>query len=299
MTIGTLYLVGVPIGNLGDMTPRALDILRAVDLVAAEDTRTTRGLLSRYGLKVKLKSYHKHNQLHKGVKLRDLLLEGRSVALVADAGTPGISDPGSDLVQLCADAGIPVVVVPGACAAIAGLTGSGLCTDRFVFEGFLSAAGRTRRTALEQIASEMRTIVLYEAPHRLRRTLSDLIQAGLGARRIVAARELTKLHEEYIRSTVEGLASRYTEDDPRGEYVLIVEGREAYGERVRPEEDGEAVARSENAARERIAALVAGGVPVKEIARTVSQETGIPRKEAYALAASLREDRPDNDPDRI
>lgn len=295
MTIGTLYLVGVPIGNLGDMTPRALEILRTVDLVAAEDTRTTAGLLARYGLKVKLESYHKHNTRQKGDKLRDLLLEGRSVALVADAGTPGISDPGSDLVGVCADAGIPVVVVPGACAAIAGLTGSGLCTDRFVFEGFLSAAGKTRRMALEQVASERRTVVLYEAPHRLRRTLSDLAQTGLGARRIVAARELTKLHEEFLRSTVDGLVSRYAEDEPRGEYVLVLEGLEAYEERVRPEDDGEKAAQVEKAARERIAALVRDGLPVRDIARMVSQETGLPRKEAYAMAAALRGDRPKDD----
>jgi len=296
---GTLYLVGVPIGNLGDMTPRALEILRAVDLVAAEDTRTTRGLLTRFGLKVRLESYHKHNRREKGDKLRDLLLEGLSVALVADAGTPGISDPGSDLVQLCADAGIPVVVVPGACAAIAGLTGSGLCTDRFVFEGFLPATGRMRRTALEQVASETRTVILYEAPHRVRRTLSDLTTAGLGDRRIVAARELTKLHEEFLRGTVEGLAVRYAEDDPRGEYVLILEGREAYEARVRPADDGEETARAEKTARERIAVLVADGVPVKEIARRVSQETGMPRKEVYAIAAALREDRPESGFNRI
>lgn len=294
MTAGILYLVGTPIGNLGDMTPRAVETLRTVDLIAAEDTRRTRGLLSRYDLHKPMESYHAHNVRQKGERLLEVLQSGRSVALVSDAGMPSISDPGSDIVRLCAQSGIEVVVVPGPCAAIAGLAGSGLDTGRFVFEGFLPIARKERRLLLARLKEEDRTIVLYEAPHRIRRTLADLSEAGMGDRRLSAGRELTKLHEEFIRLTVDGLVSRYTSENPRGEYVLVLEGREAFDARTCPVLPEGADSVPSDAARMRTAVLLAEGMPVREIARLVAQESGITRKEAYALALSLKDS--DGDP---
>ena len=288
MTEGTLYVVGTPIGNLGDMAPRAIDTLRSVDLVAAEDTRRTRGLLTRFELHKPMESYHEHNVRQKGERLLALLKSGQSVALVSDAGMPCISDPGADIVRICAEAGIPVVVVPGACAAVAGLAGSGLDTARFVFEGFLPADKKERRIALARLVHEPRTFVLYEAPHRMRRTLADIAGAGMGDRRLSAGRELTKLHEEFIRTTVEDLALRYAQESPRGEYVLVIEGLDAYAARTVPEQPDEVPAGFSDLAKARTAELLANGLPVKEIARTVALETGMMRKEAYALALSLK-----------
>ncbi len=289
MATGTLYLVGVPIGNLGDMTPRAIETLRSVDLVAAEDTRSSRGLLARFDLHKPMESYHKHNLREKGVKLLEILVSGRSVALVSDAGTPGISDPGADLVRLCAGAGVPVAVVPGACAAVAGLIGSGLDTTRFTFEGFLPIGRKERRESLARVLEERRTVILYEAPHRLCRTLADLSGAGMGDRLVSAGRELTKMHEEFIRTTVDGLVSRYAESVPRGEYVLVLEGRDAFEERMRPAETPESGQDRSDAVRSRVAALLGEGLPVKEISRTVAQETGRTRKDIYAMALALKE----------
>lgn len=294
MAYGTLYLVAVPIGNLGDMTPRALETLRAADLIAAEDTRSTQGLLSRFDVRKPMESYHRHNIRQKGDRILEVLRSGRSVALVSDAGTPVISDPGADLVRLCADAGIPVAVVPGPCAAVAGLIGSGLDTARFVFEGFLPVERKERREALARTAGEKRTVILYEAPHRLSRTLADLAAAGLGERRISAGRELTKMHEEFIRTTVDGLAARYADLSPRGEYVLVLEGLAAYTARVQPDgpESGADPGRDASA-RSFAASLLAQGKPVREVAQTVSRETGMPRRDAYSLALEIRDSGPE------
>lgn len=233
---GNLYLVGTPIGNLGDLSPRVAAILADVNLIAAEDTRHTQRLLNHLGIRKRLESYHEHNRITKTPVLANLLQEGHSIALVSDAGMPCISDPGYELVSYCAELGIPVIAVPGPCAAIVGLSASGLTTDRFVFEGFLPAKGKTRHAKLSELMSEKSTIVLYEAPHRLRRTLEDMTSAGLGARKLTLARELTKWHEEYVRLTVDEAIGKYVEHQPRGEYVLILEGVTAYLQRC-PEAD--------------------------------------------------------------
>ncbi len=270
------------------MTARALEVLAVVDWVAAEDTRVSGALLARYGLKVRFESYHHHNRAQKGEKLLRYLREGQSVALVADAGTPGISDPGADLVALCAQAGIPIAVVPGACAAIAGLIGSGLDTTRFVFEGFIPPTGKARRDVLAALAGEPRTMVLYEAPHRLERTLRDLSLAGLGVRHIAAGRELTKLHEEFLRATVDGLLACYQTDKPRGEYVLVLEGQAAYAARTEPARETDTAARTAAAAAPRIDLLAATGKSTREIADVIARELSVPRNLAYTLVVERR-----------
>lgn len=221
---GTLYLVATPIGNLADMTYRAVKVLSEVSFVAAEDTRNSGRLLSRFGISKPMVSYHEHNKAARGPEIVERLAAGESCALVTDAGTPGISDPGEDLVRLCAAAGIPVVPLPGACAGIAALTVSGLPTAHFCFEGFLPVSGRERRERLAAVAGEERTVILHEAPHRLRTTLSDLRDAAGGERRIALCRELTKLNEEVLRLTLDGAVEYYESSEPRGEYVLVLEG---------------------------------------------------------------------------
>lgn len=220
---GMLYLVATPVGNLSDLSPRAMKVLREVDFIAAEDTRNTQRLLAFMGIKKELISYFEHNKRERGEVIAARLLSGESCSLVTDAGTPAISDPGEDLVALCARLNIPVTSVPGPCAAILGLTLSGLPVGRFAFEGFLSTAKNERKERLNELAAEKRTFVLYEAPHKLRATLSDLY-ATLGNRKITLCRELTKLNEEIIRTDLEGAVALYHERDPRGEYVLVIEG---------------------------------------------------------------------------
>ena len=304
MPSGTLYLVGTPIGNLKDFSPRGREVLAAVGLIAAEDTRHTRRLLSAFDLHVPLESYHEHNLRTKGPQLVLRLLAGTDIALVSDAGMPCVSDPGSDLVALCVEAGVPVVVVPGPAAFVAGLAGSALDTARFVFEGFLPAAGRTRRQALAAIASEPRTIVLYESPHHLRKTLSDLVAAELGPRRISLCRELTKIHEEFLRTTVQEAAAIYIEREPRGEFCLVLEGADAFHARMaaiaasaEPGSDAAAVASAAadaaaastaDALSTRIARLLAEGFSVKDAAAAAASEFGLPKREAYTVALALR-----------
>ncbi|MFZ5592283.1 MAG: 16S rRNA (cytidine(1402)-2'-O)-methyltransferase [Bacillota bacterium] len=220
---GTLYLCATPIGNLGDITLRALEVLRSVDLVAAEDTRRTRQLLAHYDIHVPLTSFHEHNWKSKGPQLVRQLQEGRSIALVTDAGMPGISDPGSELVALAVEAGLKVVPVPGATAAIAALVVSGLPAERFCFEGFLPARAAERRRALKALAGERRTLVFYEAVHRVDKTLADMLEV-LGDRRICVARELTKLHEEIWRGTLAGAVEYFSGRPLKGEFTLVVEG---------------------------------------------------------------------------
>ena len=220
----TLYLVGTPIGNLGDLSDRAKKVLSEVDFIAAEDTRNSMKLCSVLGIRKELVSYFEHNKKTSGERIVARLLSGESCALVTDAGMPAVSDPGEDIVRLCHESGIKVSVIPGPCAAVSALAMSGLPTGRFTFEGFLSAVKGERRAALDSLSGEMRTMIFYEAPHKLRATLSDMAAAFGEDRQISLCRELTKLNEEVIRTTLGGAVRYYDEKEPRGEYVLIVEG---------------------------------------------------------------------------
>lgn len=274
---GTLYLVATPIGNLGDFSPRAVETLEAVDFIAAEDTRVSVKLLNHFSVKKPLVSYHQHNHVTAGRAILDRLLGGESCALVTDAGTPAISDPGEELVRLCAEADVPVVSIPGCCASVNALALSGLPTGRFVFEGFLPVNRKSRRERLELLRREERTILFHEAPHKLATTLEDL-EAVFGAdRRIALCRELTKLHEEVRRCTLGEAAEYYREHEPRGEYVLVVAGAE-------PKE--EAVTLEEGTAQ--VLALVEAGERLKDAAREVAEHTGLSRNELYAAALEGR-----------
>ncbi len=220
---GVLYLVGTPIGNLSDISARALKVLSEVDFIAAEDTRNSGKLLSYFGIKKPMVSYFEHNKRERGEIIVARIEAGEACALITDAGMPAISDPGEDIVRICAEKGVPVSVVPGPCAAVCALAMSGLFTGKFVFEGFLSTANNERREALENLKCERRTVILYEAPHKLRTTLSDLYKT-FGERKISLCRELTKLNEEVLRMTLSEAIAYYEENQPRGEYVLILEG---------------------------------------------------------------------------
>ena len=220
-----LYLVGTPIGNMQDLSPRAKEVLSQVDIVACEDTRRTGLLLSQFDIKARLVSYHEHNKASSGSKLIEKLKEGLDIALVSDAGMPSISDPGEDLVKLCIEEGVEVTAVPGPVAGITALVLSGLDTHHYYFEGFLPVETKERKERLSVVFSSTVTTILYEAPHRLLKTLSDLSEAGMGGRRIAAARELTKKYEEVIRGTVEDLTAHFTEVPPKGEFVLVLEGK--------------------------------------------------------------------------
>ena len=221
---GTLYLCATPIGNLEDMTFRAVRMLQEVDLIAAEDTRNSIRLLNHFDIHTPMTSYHEYNRIEKGHRLVSLLLEGKNIALITDAGTPGISDPGEDLVRMCRDAGVPVTSLPGACACVTALTISGLPTRRFCFEAFLPSDKKERQKVLEELKTETRTTILYEAPHRLKKTLQELRDI-LGNRRLSICRELTKKFETVAETTLEEAAALYEQQEPRGEYVLVLEGR--------------------------------------------------------------------------
>lgn len=220
----TLYLVGTPIGNLADMTERAKKVLSEVDFVAAEDTRNSMKLLSCFGIHAELVSYYEHNKRESGERIVARLLGGESCALITDAGMPAISDPGEDLVKLCAEAGVTVRIVPGPSACVSALALSGLSTVRFAFEGFLPAQKGERRKRLEAVANDDRTLIFYEAPHKLRATLTDMEEIFGGERKISLCRELTKLNEEAERTTLSGAVEMYKQKEPRGEYVLVIEG---------------------------------------------------------------------------
>lgn len=220
----TLYLVATPIGNLADISERAIKVLSEADFIAAEDTRNSMRLLSALGIKKELVSYHEHNKKASGERLVARLLSGESCALITDAGMPAISDPGEDIVRLCADAGITVSVIPGACAAVSALSLSGLGTRRFAFEGFLSANKSERKKQLDKVKHDDRTLIFYEAPHKLKATLLDMREAFGGDRKISLCRELTKLNEEIKRTDLNNAIAFYEANEPRGEYVLIVEG---------------------------------------------------------------------------
>ncbi len=220
---GTLYLVATPIGNLSDLSERAIKVLSEVDFVAAEDTRNSGLLLSRFNISKPLVSYYEHNKRERGEYIASRLMSGESCALVTDAGMPAISDPGEDIVRLCAEKDIPVTAVPGCCAAVTALALSGLMTGRFAFEGFVTTNKTDRRDRLLSLKYEERTMIFYEAPHKLRQTLSDML-TYMGDRKITLCREMTKLNEEIIRTTLSEAVALYEEKDPRGEYVLVVEG---------------------------------------------------------------------------
>ena len=270
---GILYLVATPIGNLGDFSPRAVETLRAVDFIAAEDTRVSVKLLNHFDIKKPLVSYHEHNRAAAGQTILERLLSGETCALVTDAGTPAISDPGQELVALCAENGVTVQAIPGCCAAIAALAVSGLDTRRFTFEGFLPSGKRERRAALEELSGQRRTMVFHEAPHRLRQTLSDMAEL-LGDRPVALCRELTKLHEDTVRTTLAQAAAFYRDNEPRGEYVLVVAGREG--------QDAPAMTMEEGVAR--VVALRDGGMKLKDAVRRVADDTGLPRNALYDAA---------------
>ena len=270
---GMLCLVPTPIGNLGDISPRARAALSDADFIAADDTRVTRKLLNYLEIKKPLVSYYEHNKHESGPKIVERLLEGQTCALVSDAGSPAISDPGEDLVRLCADAGVTVCAIPGPCAAITALSISGLPTGRFCFEGFLSTNKKNRQAHLDGLRQEHRTMIFYEAPHKLRQTLADLEGAFGPDRAVSLCRELTKLHEEVVRTTLGEAAARYRETPPKGEFVLVVEGAaEAAAEAVTPED---AVAR--------VQALMAEGLSKKDAVKQAAKETGTARNALYDL----------------
>ena len=270
---GMLYLVATPIGNLGDFSPRAAEMLAQADFIAAEDTRVSVKLLNHFDIKKPLVSYHEHNRAAAGQAILARLLAGETCALVTDAGTPAISDPGQELVALCAENGVTVQAVPGCCAAIAALAVSGLDTRRFTFEGFLPSGKKERRAALEELTGEARTMVFHEAPHRLRATLGDMAEV-LGDRPAALCRELTKLHEETVRTTLEQAAAYYAANEPRGEYVLVVAGR--------PRQDRPPLTLEEGVAR--VLRLRADGIRMKDAVRQVADDTGLSRNELYDAA---------------
>lgn len=270
MAIGKLTLVGTPIGNLSDLSPRAIEALQACDFIAAEDTRVTLKLLNHFGVSKPLVSYFEHNKRERGEVICARLLAGENAVLVTDAGMPAISDPGEQLVAQCHEKGIPVGVVPGPTAMATALAVSGLPTGRFAFEGFLSMNKRSRREHLDSLRGEVRTMVFYEAPHKLLSTLQDLLDA-LGDRRVALVRELTKIHEEVVTTTLAQAVARYTQDAPRGEFVLVVEG--AAPTEAQPMTVDQAVA----LARE----YLVQGMSPSEAAKKAAAEAGLKKGDIY------------------
>lgn len=272
---GTLYLVPTPIGNLGDISPRMADTLAQADFIAAEDTRVTVKLLNHLGLKKPMVTYHRHNTAASGQAVLDRLLAGESCALVTDAGMPAISDPGEEMVALCAAAGVPVVPIPGPCALVTALAASGQPTGRFTFEGFLAMNKKNRRAHLESLRGEERTMIFYEAPHKLVATLRDLADTFGREREISLCRELTKLHEEIRRTTLGEAADWYGEETPRGEFVLVVRGAQL-------EEEGECTLEDGLTLAERL--REEEGLSLRDAVRQAAKELGLSRNELYRLA---------------
>ncbi len=277
---GSLYVVGTPIGNLGDFSPRAVEVLQSVDFIAAEDTRVTLKLLNHFEIKKPMVSYYEHNLRQRGEMIVGRILQGENCAIVTDAGMPCISDPGEDLVALCAQADIPTVVVPGPSAAISALAVSGLSTSRFAFEGFLTTNKRGRREHLQSLVDDTHTLIFYEAPHKLTATLKDMLEV-LGDRPITLVRELTKLHEEVRRTTLNQAVRHYEQNPPRGEFVLVVAGAQprALREEVTLEEAVEMV----RALQEK------EGLAASEAAKRVAKETGYKKGELYKASLDQRE----------
>lgn len=272
----TLYLVATPIGNLADISDRAKKVLSEVSFVAAEDTRNSFKLLSALGIHTELVSYHEHNKHSSGERIIARLLSGESCALITDAGMPAISDPGEDIVRLAADAGIKVTVVPGACAAVSALSLSGLSTSKFVFEGFLPVKGSERKKRLELLSGEERTMIIYEAPHKLKNTLEDLADAFGNDRKISLCRELTKLNEEIERMTLDEAVQRYKEKEPRGEYVLILEGGS-----LKCESDFSSLSPEEHIER-----YISLGMSKMDAIKQAAKDRGVPKSELYKLTVN-------------
>ena len=272
---GTLYLCATPIGNLEDMTFRCVRILKEVDLIAAEDTRNSIRLLNHFEIKTPMTSYHEYNKIEKGRKLVEKLREGTDIALITDAGTPGISDPGEELVRMCREEGIPVTAVPGAAACVTALTISGLPTRRFAFEAFLPTEKKERQQILEELKQETRTIVLYEAPHRLIKTLRLLLET-LGDRQVRVCRELTKKHETVYENTLSGAVSYYEEQEPKGECVLVIAGKSR--EEIRREEQ---MQWEEMTLEEHMEKYLSEGMDRKEAMKQVAKDRGVGKREVY------------------
>lgn len=280
---GTLYLVATPIGNLGDFSPRAREVMSEVDFIAAEDTRVTKKLMTALDLPQKpLVSYYEHNRRQRGEEILARLLQGENCALVTDAGTPAVSDPGEDLVALCAPEGVPVIPIPGCCAAVCALAASGLPTGRWCFEGFLSVNKKARREHLDALKDEKRSMIFYEAPHKLRATLDDLCAAFGGERRTSLSRELTKLHEETLRMTLAEAVAYFAETAPRGEFVMIVEGAPDV---VDEDAEDDRMARALNAVQKRIE----NGETLKDAVKMVSADLGVKKNALYQLALEAQE----------
>ena len=272
---GKLYLCATPIGNLEDITFRVLRTLKEVDLIAAEDTRNSIKLLNHFEIKTPMTSYHEYNKIEKAYQLVDKMREGKSIALITDAGTPGISDPGEDLVRICYEEGIEVTSLPGPAACITALTMSGLATRRFAFEAFLPREKKERALVLEQLKNETRTIILYEAPHHLVKTLEEL-QGALGNRKIAVCRELTKRYEEKTLSTISDMLDFYKENEPRGEYVLVLEGKSFEEIAEEEKKSWEAMTLEEH-----MAVYENQGIDRKEAMKLVAKDRGVSKRDVY------------------
>ncbi|MBE6541417.1 MAG: 16S rRNA (cytidine(1402)-2'-O)-methyltransferase [Ruminococcaceae bacterium] len=276
---GVLYLVATPIGNLADISERALKVLSEVDFVAAEDTRNSGLLLSRFGISKPMISYFEHNKRERGMQIIERLKNGESCALITDAGTPAISDPGEDIVRLCAENGVTVTSIPGCCAAITALTLSGLSTTRFVFEGFLSTSKSERRERLDELSGDVRTMIFYEAPHKLRTTLDDLLK-HFGDRQVALCREITKLNEEICRTTIAQAVEIYKEREPRGEYVLVVAGASKdAGKTDYPEDPVQHVEQ-----------LISEGMSKMDAIKAAAKARGVSKNEVYSLVMKKDEE---------
>ena len=278
---GKLYLVATPIGNLEDMTYRAVRILKEVDLIAAEDTRNSIRLLNHFDIKTPMTSYHEHNKYEKADELLSLLIEGKDIAEITDAGTPGISDPGEELVKKCYEAGIEVVPVPGACAAINALVASGQPTRRFAFEAFLPADKKEKSRTLDELKNETRTIIIYEAPHRLVRTLRELTEA-LGDRETTICRELTKTHETFFKTTLNEALSYYADNEPKGECIIVIRGlsKDEVDEKNRAKWN-------ELSVPEHIKYYMEQGLDKKEATKLVAKDRGVSKRDIYEYTIDI------------
>lgn len=281
MNVGKIYLVPTPIGNLKDITLRALEALENADEIAAEDTRQTLKLLNHFNIKKPLFSYHQHNEQGKSEDIIEKLKSGKNIALVTDAGTPGISDPGSVIVQKCIEQDIPFEVLPGATAFTTALVYSGLDTTKFVFRGFIPRETKDRKVLMEEVKDKKETLIFYESPHRLIDTL-DFLSDSLGKRKIAVCRELTKLHEDIYRGTIEDAYTWFLNNKPRGEFVLVIEGKSELEIKAEKEE-----AFANITIEEHLINLINSGISKKEAIKIVSQERELPKKEVYKIAIEL------------
>ncbi len=282
---GKLYLCATPIGNLEDMTFRAVRVLKEADLIAAEDTRNSIKLLNHFDIHTEMTSYHEYNRIEKAYWLIDQMKQGKNVALITDAGMPGISDPGEDLVRLCREAGVEVTIVPGACACVSALAVSGLKTRRFCFEAFLSWDKKERAQTLEELKRETRTIILYEAPHRLKRTLGELAQTLGADRQARLCRELTKVHEEVTAGSLAELLALYEQQEPRGEYVIVVEGLDLEAQAAQEQRSWQ-----EMSVREHVQLYLDQGMDKKEAMKEAARDRGVGKRDIYRILLEEEEE---------